>query len=110
MVRGCSATNSGDRDIGNGGAVYQRDATAVLTQSIFTACSAEGSGGAVSSEGFSRMAVTGVTLTGNIAYTGGGMALTSAIFVAVNNMSFVNNSALFRGGGLYINSVAYVYA
>ena len=88
--------------------MYQRDATTSIERCTFSGCSAEGSGGAVSSEGFSRMSLTNVQLDSNTASTGGAVALTSAILVFLNNVNFTRNRALFRGGGLYVNAVTYV--
>jgi predicted outer membrane repeat protein len=100
-----STTSGGAPDIGNGGAVYQRDATGSVMRSAFSGCHAEGAGGAISCEGFSRLALADTEVADNVAFAGGGLALTSAVAVFISNTTFLRNSALNRGGALYFNAV-----
>jgi predicted outer membrane repeat protein len=46
-----------------------------------------------------------MVLTSNLAYSGGALAITNCQnnYINIHNLSFFNNSAIFKGGALFLS-------
>ncbi|MCD7896497.1 MAG: hypothetical protein LUG50_07445 [Planctomycetaceae bacterium] len=92
----------------NGGAVYNENATAAFTNTLFSGNQATYSyGGAIYNVGTggrtSTVTIDGGILSDNWAYYQGGAVYTLRADVAISGSSIANNTADGNGGGLYNN-------
>jgi len=85
-----------------GGCMLLRSgATVTLSESTFSECSADGSGGAVAVREDASLEVTGGSVASGFGGSGGGIAITDSGTVSITGTAFTDNTADTQGAALY---------
>lgn len=105
-------TISDNTSLGGGGGIYSTDPsgtaeiTSTLTDNDITGNATDGFGGGilVANNGQTFL-ITGGTISGNKARSGGGIGMTSGSQITVDGTAITGNTASSYGGGIYTNSI-----